>query len=259
MASHPNDLMDITQPEAEALLQASKTVIIPTGSVEQHGPHLPCGTDWIAALVFARAVAERLGALVVPFAPMGITPFHMGLRRHGDAPPRDLRGGHARPRGQRGPARRRARRHPQLARRQQRRHRRRGQPHPPRAGDGGPQGRSLLRGARPLRRRDRRAHPRRRAGGPAGAGLRPRPGPRGACHQPFASRPRPAHRRRAPQPQRAAGAPRRPSDRGDRLVRRAGACDGRQGGPRRRGRGRPHRRRRARGERRHGRAAGRSA
>lgn len=79
MPGHPNDLMDITQPEAEALLQASGTVVIPTGSVEQHGPHLPCGTDWIAALVLARAVAERLGALVVPFAPMGITPFHMGF------------------------------------------------------------------------------------------------------------------------------------------------------------------------------------
>lgn len=79
MARHPNDLMDITQPEAEALLKGSGTVIIPTGSVEQHGPHLPCGTDWVAALVFARAVAERLGALVVPFAPMGITPFHMGF------------------------------------------------------------------------------------------------------------------------------------------------------------------------------------
>jgi len=76
---HPNDLMEITQPEAEALLTGSGTVIIPTGSVEQHGPHLPCGTDWYAALVFSRAAAERLGALVVPFAPMGITPFHMGF------------------------------------------------------------------------------------------------------------------------------------------------------------------------------------
>jgi creatinine amidohydrolase len=76
---HPNDLMEIPQPEAEALLKASGTVVIPTGSVEQHGPHLPCGTDWYAALVFSRAAAERLGALVVPFAPMGITPFHMGF------------------------------------------------------------------------------------------------------------------------------------------------------------------------------------
>jgi len=76
---HPNDLMEITQPEAEALLESGGTVVIPTGSVEQHGPHLPCGTDWYAALVFSRAVAERLGALVVPFAPIGITPFHMGF------------------------------------------------------------------------------------------------------------------------------------------------------------------------------------
>jgi len=79
LSAHPNDLMQITQPEAEALLRGSGTVIIPTGSVEQHGPHLPCGTDTYAALVVARAVAERLGALVVPFAPVGVTPFHMGF------------------------------------------------------------------------------------------------------------------------------------------------------------------------------------
>lgn len=76
---HPNDLMEVTQPEAAALLAESGTVIVPAGSVEQHGPHLPCGTDWYAALVFSRAVAERLGALVVPIAPIGITPFHMGF------------------------------------------------------------------------------------------------------------------------------------------------------------------------------------
>ena len=79
MSAHPNDLMEITQPEAERLLREGRTVIIPTGSVEQHGPHLPCGTDTFAAVVFARAVAERIGALVVPFSPVGVTPFHMSF------------------------------------------------------------------------------------------------------------------------------------------------------------------------------------
>lgn len=76
---HPHDLMEITQPEAEALLREGRTVILPTGSVEQHGPHLPAGTDAYAALVFARAVAERIGALVVPCSPVGVTPFHMSF------------------------------------------------------------------------------------------------------------------------------------------------------------------------------------
>lgn len=76
---HPHNLMEITQPEAEALLRRSGTAIIPTGSIEQHGPHMPCGTDTYAATLIAQGVAERLGALVVPFAPMGVTPFHMGF------------------------------------------------------------------------------------------------------------------------------------------------------------------------------------
>lgn len=76
---HPHNLMEITQPEAEAILRRSGTVIVPTGSVEQHGPHMPCGTDAYAATVIAQRVAERLDALVVPFAPMGVTPFHLGF------------------------------------------------------------------------------------------------------------------------------------------------------------------------------------
>lgn len=72
-------LMDMTQPEAEAALRANPTVIIPTGSVEQHGPHLPFGTDYYASLLVGREVAERTRSLLVPFAPHGVTPFHMSF------------------------------------------------------------------------------------------------------------------------------------------------------------------------------------
>ena len=50
--------------------------LIPTGALEQHGPHLPLGTDFMVAEALARAVAEKL-------------PVHGG--RHADAASRPLR------------------------------------------------------------------------------------------------------------------------------------------------------------------------
>ena len=41
-------------------------VIIPIGAVEQHGPHLPLGTDWFAADRMAKAIGEQLNAYVLP-------------------------------------------------------------------------------------------------------------------------------------------------------------------------------------------------
>lgn len=69
-------LLEITQPEAEAILRRSHLVIIPTGSVEQHGPHLPCGTDHYAIMAIARRVADGLDGLLLPFSHTGVTPFH---------------------------------------------------------------------------------------------------------------------------------------------------------------------------------------
>ncbi len=71
-------IYDLTGPEIGAALDANPTVVLPFGSVEQHGPHLPNGTDSMAAELVASAVAQRLGAIFVPFAPYGITPIHAG-------------------------------------------------------------------------------------------------------------------------------------------------------------------------------------
>lgn len=48
----------------EALASGEAIVLIPVGSLEQHGPHLPLGTDTILSRHFAEGVAGRLGALV---------------------------------------------------------------------------------------------------------------------------------------------------------------------------------------------------
>src|ERR1700731_3187622 len=68
---------DLTQPDIAAQFKQNPFVILPTGSVEQHGPHLPTGTDTFAANVIAHAVAERMDGLVLPGGPLGVTPLHM--------------------------------------------------------------------------------------------------------------------------------------------------------------------------------------
>lgn len=69
--------LDLTQPDIAAQLKKNPLVILPQGSVEQHGPHLPAGTDIFAANVIAHAVAERMDGLVLPGGPLGVTPIHM--------------------------------------------------------------------------------------------------------------------------------------------------------------------------------------
>ena len=52
---------ELRWPEAEALREQTDTVgLIPTGALEQHGPHLPLGTDFMVAEALARGVAEKL-------------------------------------------------------------------------------------------------------------------------------------------------------------------------------------------------------
>ncbi len=69
--------INLTQPEIAAQFKKNPLVILPAGSVEQHGPHLPTGTDIYAANVISHAVAERMDGLVLPGGPLGVTPMHM--------------------------------------------------------------------------------------------------------------------------------------------------------------------------------------
>jgi creatinine amidohydrolase len=69
-------LSALTQPEAAKVL-ARGTAILTTGSIEQHGGHLPLGTDTFAALAISERVAARIGAPVVPLSPVGVAPYHL--------------------------------------------------------------------------------------------------------------------------------------------------------------------------------------
>lgn len=67
----------LKQPEAEARLKATRLAVLAPGSVEQHGPHLPLGTDAFAAQALAEGVAQKLGSVLVPLPLVGVSPYHM--------------------------------------------------------------------------------------------------------------------------------------------------------------------------------------
>ncbi|RPH83777.1 MAG: creatininase family protein, partial [Desulfobacteraceae bacterium] len=56
----------MTMTEFHQRLRTSRTVLLPVGSVEEHGNHLPLGTDTIHALEVCRLAGERTGAFVAP-------------------------------------------------------------------------------------------------------------------------------------------------------------------------------------------------
>ena len=57
---------DLSTSEAEKAAKEGKVVIIPCGSVEEHGDHLPLSTDSLQAEFVALGVAKKTGCLVAP-------------------------------------------------------------------------------------------------------------------------------------------------------------------------------------------------
>ena len=57
---------ELSMPEAEKAAKDGKVVIIPCGSIEEHGDHLPLSTDSLQAEYVALGVARKTGCLVAP-------------------------------------------------------------------------------------------------------------------------------------------------------------------------------------------------
>lgn len=70
---------EMTDPEVAAFLREHQTVIVPTGSTEQHGPHGPLLTDALIPTEVARRVAPRVGALVAPTINYSLSYPHVGF------------------------------------------------------------------------------------------------------------------------------------------------------------------------------------
>jgi creatinine amidohydrolase len=73
---------ELTSPELEAVISGDPVVILPLGSTEQHGPHLPVSTDTDICVALAEEAAELatergLSVLVAPAIGTGYSPHHM--------------------------------------------------------------------------------------------------------------------------------------------------------------------------------------
>lgn len=74
-----NYLPHMTVPEVQDLLTRTDMVIIPVASLEQHGLHLPIGTDYLNGVERAKLIAQRADVLVAPILLPGQSPYHMGF------------------------------------------------------------------------------------------------------------------------------------------------------------------------------------
>ncbi len=74
-----NYLPHMTVPEVEQFLEKSDMVILPVGALEQHGNHLPIGTDFINGVESAKLIAQQRDILVCPVLMAGQSPYHMGF------------------------------------------------------------------------------------------------------------------------------------------------------------------------------------
>jgi len=74
-------LEEMTWPQIrKAIEEGYRTVIVVAGSIEQHGKHLPIGTDTMSGYLVATSIAEGLGnTLVAPVIRPGCSDHHMAF------------------------------------------------------------------------------------------------------------------------------------------------------------------------------------
>jgi creatinine amidohydrolase/Fe(II)-dependent formamide hydrolase-like protein len=73
-------LEELTWPEAQIRFKEVDLALLPVGSTEQHGPHLPLDTDAFDALYLAREVAASCSdpkPIVLPLIPYGVSYHHL--------------------------------------------------------------------------------------------------------------------------------------------------------------------------------------
>jgi creatinine amidohydrolase len=76
----PLVLQEISWTDVAEYLESNDMVIIPLGSTEQHGPHLPLGTDFYEAFGIAKLISARTGVLVAPVLFSGYSIYHSGFQ-----------------------------------------------------------------------------------------------------------------------------------------------------------------------------------
>jgi creatinine amidohydrolase len=66
-------MQEMTWYEVEAAVERGAVLVLPAGAIEQHGPHLPLGTDAYLPVEIARRAAEHIDCVIAP-------PLHYGYK-----------------------------------------------------------------------------------------------------------------------------------------------------------------------------------
>jgi len=69
-------LGDEAWPDLASYFETESLALVPVGSTEQHGPHLPESTDHLIAEAFAREAADRADYLCTPPITVGVSTHH---------------------------------------------------------------------------------------------------------------------------------------------------------------------------------------
>ena len=75
----PLFLQEMSWKDVQEYLKTNDMVIIPLGSIEQHGPHLPLGTDSYIGLKVTEMISARTGVVVAPVLWSGYSVYHSGF------------------------------------------------------------------------------------------------------------------------------------------------------------------------------------
>jgi creatinine amidohydrolase len=75
----PIRAQEMTWSDVAAYLNRRKTALIPVGALEQHGSHLPMGTDTILATRVAEDASAECGVIVYPPLWYGWSDYHMAF------------------------------------------------------------------------------------------------------------------------------------------------------------------------------------
>lgn len=77
MSEKVYNLIECTEPDVRAWLEETDVVMIPFGSCEQHGKHLPIGCDSIESWLATTRAAKKANVPHTPWIWMGYSPQHM--------------------------------------------------------------------------------------------------------------------------------------------------------------------------------------
>lgn len=72
-------LGDLAWPDAEKVIKQDKVVLLPLGSLEQHGPHLPLDIDTVTAYEVCKRIAKKIPDIAITMPPIYYTPAEISM------------------------------------------------------------------------------------------------------------------------------------------------------------------------------------